>query len=49
MLTIEPLTQWNYDPSGFSVYKYSKEKAQADMDELSNSLHNALLAKAIDF
>lgn len=49
MITIEPLGQWMYDPSGLSIYNYSKEQALTDMDKLSNNLQTSLMTRAIDF
>jgi hypothetical protein len=49
MITIEPLSEWNYDSSGMTIFNYSKEKALADIDVLSSSLQAALLAKTIEF
>jgi hypothetical protein len=48
-ISIEPLDKWQYDPSGISIYKLSRESALDEMDGLSDGLHKALIAKTIDF
>lgn len=49
MLTIEPMGEWYYDPSGFSIYKFGKDQCLQEMERLSESLHTSLMAKQIDF
>lgn len=33
-ITITPQGTWEYDPSGFTIYNYSKEKATEDINNL---------------
>jgi PBP1b-binding outer membrane lipoprotein LpoB len=45
-ISIEPLTKtWYYDSSGISVYKYSPENAQDDINKLMASYSDYMKAK----
>lgn len=48
-ISIEPMEAWKYDPSGMTIYSYSREDAIAEMEELSSSLHEALKSEKIEF
>ena len=48
-LEIKPQGQWSYDPSGMSIYNYSKEDAINDMKRLSDDFYNALLKDNVEF
>lgn len=48
-VTISPLGDWTYDPSGFTIYKYSKEQAKIDMNALAESLRIRLIKQDDDF
>lgn len=39
-ITIEPQGQWYYDPSGLTVYNYSPEDAQNDINALIEGFEN---------
>ena len=49
IISIEPMGSWKYDPSGMTIYKYSKENAIAEMETLAGSLHDALKSEKIEF
>jgi hypothetical protein len=46
-ISIEPLKEWTY-ASG-TIYSYSKQAAEKDINNLIESYHNSLLSKKIDF
>lgn len=48
-ISIEPIGEWKYDPSGLTIYTYSPEDAQSDINVLMSSFHSALKAQKIDF
>lgn len=48
-ISIEPMEPWKYDPSGMTIYGFSKEDAIAEMEALANNLHNALKSEKIEF
>jgi len=48
-ISIEPLTPWRYDESGWTIYDYSKENFYEDVDKIMLSFENALKAKTIEF
>ena len=48
-ISIEPIGTWQYDPSGFTIYNYSQEDAQKDMDALVEDLVNFLKSDNVNF
>ena len=48
-ISIEPLGSWLYDKSGMTIYEYSKERANLDMNELAMSLLNELNSEQVEF
>jgi len=49
LISIEPMGEWSYDPSGFTIYKFGKEQCQAEMESLIESLRAALVSKSTSF
>jgi hypothetical protein len=48
-ISIEPLTPWEYDKSGLTIYNYSKENFYEDVDKMMLSFHNSLKTDKIQF
>lgn len=48
-ISIQPMGNWKYDSSGFTIYSYSPEKAQADMESLADRFYMKLRSDTVDF
>lgn len=48
-IEIEPIGSWQYDPSGRTIYNYSKMDALLDMSALAQSLESRLRQAKDDF
>lgn len=47
-IEIKP-NDWHYDSSGFTVFNYSKEQADADMEALASDFYDALLKEETEW
>ena len=48
-IIIEPLSEWQYDASGMTIYSYSKDMAIADMKSLADDFYSHIQKQRADF
>ena len=44
-IDVEPMGDWKYDPSGFTIYNYSPEDADIDMKAITDNYKKVILTK----